>query len=110
MRMSMARGSAEKGRVTGGTVTAVPSVGWSVGGQRYLGSSSRVRETGKNLAYQPARDPLIWAAYMPRNVGPLGGDLLWVCCCVKHQADCEKEEHLRTTGTNEPILIETHQR
>ncbi len=35
-------------------------------------------------------------------------DLLWVCCCVKHQADCEKEEHLRTTGTNEPVLIETH--
>ena len=76
MRMLMARGSAEKGRVTGGTVTAVPSVGWSVGGQRYLGSSSRVRETSKNLAYQPARDPLIWAAYMPRNVGPLG-DQIW---------------------------------
>ena len=69
MRMLMAGGSAERGRVTGGTVTAI---GWSVGGQRSWGTSSRVRETGKNLAYQLARDPLIWAAYMPRNVGPLG--------------------------------------
>ena len=40
--------------------------------QRSVGSSSRVREMKKNLAYQPARDPVIWAAYMPRKVGPLG--------------------------------------
>ena len=26
--------------------------------------------------------------------------LLWLCWGVKHQADCEKEERLRTTGTN----------
>jgi len=44
--------------------------------QRSVGSSSRVREMKKNLAYQPARDPLIWAAYMPRKVGPLGGPSL----------------------------------
>src|SRR6266700_5454227 len=72
MGMLMARGCAERGRATGRTVTAVPTISYSVGVQRYRGSSSRVRKTEKNLAYQPARDPLIWAAYMPRNVGPLG--------------------------------------
>ena len=69
MRMLMACRSAERGRVTGQMVTAILTIDWSIGGQRSWGTSSRVRETGKNLAYQPARDPLIWAAYMPRNVG-----------------------------------------
>ena len=46
--------------------------GFGVRVQRSVGSSSRVTEMKKNLAYQPARDPLIWAAYMPRKVGPLG--------------------------------------
>jgi hypothetical protein len=72
MGMLMARGCAERGRAAGRTVTAVPTISYSVGVQRSRGSSSRVRKTEKNLAYQPARDPLIWAAYMPRNVGPLG--------------------------------------
>ena len=48
------------------------ALGLGVRGQRSAGSSSRVREIEKNLAYQPARDRGFWAAYMPRKVGPLG--------------------------------------
>jgi len=36
-----------------------------VGGKRSVRSSSQVWKTEKNLAYQLAQDPLIWAAYMP---------------------------------------------
>ena len=41
------------------------ALGLGVRGQRSAGSSSRVRGIEKNLAYQPAWDPGIWAAYMP---------------------------------------------
>ena len=58
------------------------ALGFGVRGQRSAGSSSRVRGIEENLAYQPARDPGIWAAYMPRKVGPLGAQH-WIFPTVK---------------------------
>jgi len=60
--------------------------------QRSVGSSSQVREMKKNLAYQPARDPLIWAAYMPRKVGPLGGKI------CKYRKASNKNKLISTAG------------
>jgi len=47
MGMLMAWGCAERGRAVGRTVTTVPTISYSVGGQRSWGSSSWVRETEK---------------------------------------------------------------
>ena len=55
-----------------GMVAAVPTTKLEARGQRSPAWFPRVRKSKENPAYQQAWECVVWAAYLPQNVGPLG--------------------------------------